>query len=559
MPERRALVFADYMVLQRRMPICIWGTCEEPEHISVCLNGREICTADLEAGEFTFQIPAQEAVEDALLEIGSIQLHHVDIGEVWVAGGQSNMEFMLQYDRDGEAEIASANDPHLRTYTVGQYSFPGEREMGYKAWNPWDRWVPFTTENAKELPAVAVYFAKELREQGVPVGILNCSWGGTTASAWMDRKLLASDPDLKVYTDEFDTMVAKLDMERFQLIRSFVRRGMASPDGQKIMAMIHKNTYHPAQLQKAMAAAMQSDASQRRPVSVPELPGGIDLTKLSQAELMQEGPGDKSEPGSLYENMVREILGYSVKGVIWYQGESDQKKASIYSKLFTAMIGCWRDNWKMKNPAQLKMPFLFVQIAPYGVWMNNTSENFPELRWQQQMVADTVADAYMASISDVGNVYDIHPKEKRPVSHRLALLARKYTYGETLSADGPRALDAEITGDTLAIRFDCAEGLHIVPQNLETYNGFPLADILPDLIPPALGNLCGLEVLADGTPLSDAVCFAEHDRLLIQSRELLHTGEIRIRFAQTPFYQVNLFNATHIPAVPFDLTAVRIE
>lgn len=156
-----ARVFTDYLVLQRNMPICIWGTNEEPQNVVIRLNGQEVCNVELGAGEFLFQIPAQEAMEDALLEIGPVQLHHVDIGEVWVAGGQSNMEFMLQYDRDGEAEIASANDLHLRTYTVGQYSFPGEREMGYKAWNPWDRWVPFTSENAKELPAELLFILQK--------------------------------------------------------------------------------------------------------------------------------------------------------------------------------------------------------------------------------------------------------------------------------------------------------------------------------------------------------------------------------------------------------------
>ena len=550
-----ARVFQDYMVLQRRMPICIWGTCDEAWTIPVRLNGKEICTVELTSGEFAFQIPAQEAMEDAVLEIGPVQLRHVDIGEVWVAGGQSNMEFMLQYDRHGAEEISSANDLHLRTYTVGQYSFSGEREMGYKLWNPWDHWVPFTPEHARELPAVAIYFAKELRQQGVPVGILNCSWGGTTASAWMPKDLLRTDPELRIYTDEFDAMVEKLDMERFRLIRSIVRPAMASPDSQKMMSMILGRTFHPSELQKAMMAAVQANASELSPTPRMELPDGLDLTKLSQAELMQEGPGDKSEPGSLYENMLKEILGFSVQGVIWYQGESDEKKANLYSRLFAAMINCWRNGWRERNPAQQRLPFLFVQIAPYGVWMSNTSENFPQLRHQQQIVADTVEDAYMACITDAGNVYDIHPKEKGPVGHRLALLARKYVYGDhALLADPPRAVDAERTADFLQIRFSNGKGLYITARDFESYNGFPVSDIHPELLPSVLGGICGLEVIADGRKISAAECTVAEERLQIRSEELRNVRSVQVRFAQTPFYQVNLYNCEENPAMPFELS-----
>lgn len=126
-----ARVFADYMVLQRDKPLLIWGCSEKEEKLSVKINGLKVCDARITEGEFSFTIPAQEAAEDVLIEIGEVRLEHVDIGEVWVAGGQSNMEFMLQYTEDGEKEIAAAGDEHLRTYIVGQYSFAGEREEGY--------------------------------------------------------------------------------------------------------------------------------------------------------------------------------------------------------------------------------------------------------------------------------------------------------------------------------------------------------------------------------------------------------------------------------------------
>lgn len=105
----------------------------------------------------------------------------------------------------------------------------------------------------------------------------------------------------------------------------------------------------------------------------------MDISRLSMEEIRAFGPGEPNEPGTLYENMVREIAGFSARGVIWYQGETDENKAGIYERLFTALIRCWREEWKRKNAAVERMPFLFVQVAPFGTWMGNGSENYPVL------------------------------------------------------------------------------------------------------------------------------------------------------------------------------------
>lgn len=244
--------------------------------------------------------------------------------------------------------------------------------------------------------------------------------------------------------------------------------------------------------------------------------------------------------------------------MIWYQGESDDHHASIYARLFRTMIENWREAWTIKNAAQVRLPFLFVQLAPYGVWMVNTSENYPELRRQQQAVADTVPDTHMITIGDVGNVYDIHPKAKRQVGDRLALLARKYIYHETgLLADAPRAIRLERRADILRVCFANADGLYLRPEGFNSYNGFSMDAIEPALRPPVLGGVGGLCVLADGKPLFDAHCTVEKDALVIQSEALVSANQIAVEFAQTPFYRVNLFNRSDIPALPFRLIAKR--
>lgn len=535
-----ARIFGDYMVLQRGMPIRIWGSCDKAETISVKLNGQVIREKVVRVGTFSFHLPPIEAMEDVTLEIGEYTFHHVDIGEVWIAGGQSNMEFMLQYATGGEEEIASADDPHLRHYTVGQYSFAGEREMGYKAWNPWDKWYSYCPEHAAEFSAVAVYFAKDLRKTlGVPVGIINCSWGGTSASAWMDKERILNNPAIRSYMDDFDNIVANLDLERFNRIKSFVRPGMASPESKKMMSIILKHTFKPGQLEQMMVAGNQ----QQEPAALPE--NGLDVTHLSIADIMAVGPGDPNEPGTLYENMVREIAGYTVKGIIWYQGETDEIKADCYAELFSELINCWRKSWNQD------LPFLFVQLAPFGIWRGSDGNRFPTVRAQQEKVSQTVSGVYMASISDVGNVYDIHPKEKKTVGYRLALLARKHIYDETVASDAPEAISVEKSADMLLIRFKNANELTLQQKCFDSYNGFPVSEIDPGLLPPVLDGVNGLRVTVNEKSLQQVQCAVSGNILSISSNEISGGKTFRIEFANTGFYQVNLYNEAGIPVKPF--------
>lgn len=544
---RLARPFSDGVIFQRGKPILLWGNNDKAERVRIRLNGETVAHAEIPAGVFSITLPPQEATENAILEIGDVTLRHVDVGEVWIAGGQSNMEFFLEYTEGGDEEIASANDEHLRMYTVGQYSFAGERKLGYKAWNPWDKWLPYTPENAGSFSAVSVYFAKELRRiLGVPVGIISCNWGGTSASAWLDRRYLEEDPALRSYIDDFDALVAKLDLERYNKIKALVRPGMASREAREQMGLFNKYTYRPGELEKLMmtgAGQQDAAAAQSNP-----------LVGLSIADIMAVGPGDPNEPGTLYENMLKEIVGYPAKGVIWYQGETDEPKAELYAKLFAAMRDCWLDAWQARNPAQDALPFLTVQLAPFGTWRGSTGERFPIVREQQKLAAKTLSDVYMTSISDLGNVFDIHPKVKQPVGERLALLARKYVYGEDkLSADAPKAADVIRDGDSLRISFVNCEGLAIRPASFESYNGFPVEEIPENLLPPMLGGVNGLRVIVDGEALTDAECSVSYASLLIRTPAIREAQFVRIEFAQTGFYQVNLFNGAGIPAKPFIL------
>lgn len=156
-------IFQDNMILQRGKEICLWGTSEEEKEIAVKIDGKEVCTAKIPSGKFTIFLPPQEAKENVKLEVGDVVINSVDIGEVFVASGQSNMEFLLEYEENYPQEKDSPEDSHLRMYTVGRYSFEGEKEMGYKSWNKWDRWYSYTKADRASFSAPAAYFAKELK------------------------------------------------------------------------------------------------------------------------------------------------------------------------------------------------------------------------------------------------------------------------------------------------------------------------------------------------------------------------------------------------------------
>lgn len=497
-------IFQNNMTLQRQKPIRIWGVTDTVQSVCVKLNGADVLSEVTIEGSFTLTLPAQEAMEDATVTIcgkDTVELENVDIGEVWIAGGQSNMEFLLRYDSEGEELIRNADDAHFRFFDVGEYSFPEEKARTRKDNRCWDKWVPFRPEWAEYFSAVGVYFARQLREAlKVPVAVVGCNWGGTTASSWMDEAYLSADKDLRTYLEDYAAAVRDLDMEDY---------------------------FHRHDEALAFLESPQMDAAMRK-----ALKGGVSLWEYFRAlpllaviakTPMPMGPRNQNSPGCLYRMMVRQIAGFTSRGVIWYQGESDDHKAECYDKLFSAMIRCWRDAW------QDELPFLFVQLAPYGKWMGTSGEKYPILRQKQEIVSRTVPDAYMVSIMDAGMEKDIHPKYKRPVGERLALAARGKVYGEDILCLPPELVNAEVYEGALKLYFDNAgNGLHIRGKQLNA-----------------------LKLCIDGKNCKKYSASANREVLTVYSDRITKSSGITAAFAWTAFCEVNLYNSAGLPAKPF--------
>lgn len=502
---RLARIFQNGMTLQRQKPIKIWGSTDCPQQVTVALNDAAVLEDIAIEGDFALTLPPQEAATDVVLTItgtkDTVELTNVDIGEVWIAGGQSNMEFLLRYDAEGDAQIAAANDTHFRFYDVGEYSFPEEEATSKKDNTGWDKWLTFKPEYAEYFSAVGVYFAKQLRtKRNVPVAIVGCNWGGTTASSWTEESYLAADPDLKEYLDDYAEATKNLDIAEYNRRYDEMLDFMATPE---------------------MEAAMQQVL--RTSITFWDILKNLSLYLKIVKSSVPMGPRNQNAPGCLYRAMVKQIAGFAARGVLWYQGESDDHKPQMYDKLLSAMIRCWRDSW------QEELPFLLVQLAPFGKWAGTTGDKYPILRQKQEIVSKTVPGCYMASIMDSGMEKDIHPKCKRPVGERLALLARGKVYGEDILCEAPEFRSAEVQDGKLLLTFaNAGSGLEIRGKKLNAIN-----------------------IKLNGKSIKHSKISVKGNVLRIDSGIIQKNAKLRVEFAWQGYCEVNLYNSAGLSAKPF--------
>ena len=308
------LPFQNGMILQRGKPFAIWGKSDKKQSVPVYLNDRKIAECSIPKGDFKVVLPAQVAMENAALQLGNVVLTNIDFGEVWLAGGQSNMQFYVKWDAERELVYRQSDDSHFRYFEVAKYTFEGEKKDGFKDESHWNKWLSFNRKNSPWFSSVAAFFALEIRKKlGVPVGIVSCSFGGTSASAWIKEELLRGDEELKIYTDEYDRSIEELDLERYRRMSRLMRKNM-SVGNEETEDFMHRNVgvtveeFYRFMMERGMFGREGEEC------------------EFSAEEMSRPGPNDP-HPGSLYRVMLKKVIGYTVKGVIWYQGCSDEQKA----------------------------------------------------------------------------------------------------------------------------------------------------------------------------------------------------------------------------------------
>ena len=401
-------IFSDHMVLQHGKPIRIWGTADAGELISASLLGEDANTQADAFGKWSLTLPPlapnANPAELSIRGKNTIILSDILIGDVWIASGQSNMQWPVLKTLNAEEEIAKASYPKVRLFTVTREHAAEPQDIVISK----DQWLTCSPETIPLFSGTAYYFAREIaRKVDIPLGIIHCSWGGTCVETWMSKDALENSggyPAIK---------------ERWDLLNSTWSARLATFEKR-----------HAQWVKQAKAARL----------------AGNPIPKEPKKPL---GPEDRNAPNRVYNAMLHPLLPLSIRGVIWYQGEANAPRPESYKDLFQSLITQWRRDFRQGD-----FPFYFVQLANF-----NTSNHYAWLR-EAQAAALVLPNTGMAVAIDVGEEKNIHPANKQAVGNRLARLALTHVYGEKdIEYSGPVYAGYERRGNTIRLRFKHADGL----------------------------------------------------------------------------------------------------
>lgn len=403
-------IISDHMVLQQKQANPIWGWDTPGTKVTVTFAG-QTKTAEVGAdGKWMVKLdplPANDRPQ-ALTISGSSkrEIQDVLVGEVWMCSGQSNMGFTLAGDWKGDLEAAASKLPNLRLIRVPQVGTQ-ELQNDFKG-----QWRASTPESASGFSAVGFLFGRYIHEiVGVPVGLIDNAWGGSAAEAWIRRESLEKDP-------------------RFApLMENTVKR-------ETYLNSENAKAEHEAQLVKWKEAAAKAKASQKAAPRPPASP--------------RQWLTGNARPGNIFCGVLYPTLGYGIKGVVWYQGESNAGRAYEYAELFPFMIEQWRKEW-----SQGDFPFYWVQLADFRAEKPEPGESdWAELR-ESQTRTMKLPNTGQAVITDLGEANDIHPKNKYDVAARLVRWALVKDYGLSLPYRSPEFKSIEVNENKITVLFDC--------------------------------------------------------------------------------------------------------
>jgi sialate O-acetylesterase len=476
-----ASLFRDGAILQRDKPVPIWGTADAGERIRVTFADQtRSTTADTEGRWSVTLDPLPASSTPATLTItghDTVTLTDVLVGEVWLASGQSNMEWPLRETYDHALDTPSSANRLLRHIEVRKVIADSPATTATFERAGWQVAAPGTTG---DFSAVAYYFARELQARlGVPVGIVNSTWGGTRAESWLDPVTLATDPALAPVRDEWVAQLASYPE----------RKAKHEAD-------------HAAWEQRQAEAKTAGRPFTERPPGEPW------------------GPGHHSTPASLYNGMIAPLAPYALRGVIWYQGESNAWRPERYQPLFASLITGWRARF-----GQGDIPFYWAQLASFAAG-DPDGVKWALLREAQTQTLALPATGQALTL-DLGDVPDIHPREKLAVGRRLARLALARTHGFELPDSGPALARAEREPGAFRIHFSDTHGGLRTP--LRALTGFEVAGA-DRIFRPATAKIEGDTVLASSSAVPEPVA---------------------VRYAWRNAPDAALFNREGLPAVPF--------
>ena len=467
-------VFSDNMVLQQQSSVPFWGSAAAGKTLKITTSWdkKVIETTVGTDGNWKAMVPTPAYGGPFTIELNdgtSLLLHNVMIGEVWICSGQSNMEFSLAKGLswktgvdNWEKEVAEANVPELRLFMVKI------KKSDTPLTDCEGEWVVCTPKNVGTFSAVGYYFGRYLTQQlHQPVGMVQTAVGGTRAELWTKMKVMESDTLYKVVFDQYQS-----DLKKYEAYAVALKQWNEKTNNGK-----------------------DSTVKIAPPVKV----------------------GQPSKPACLWNAMVEPLLPLTIKGAIWYQGESNEPQAYDYRFVFANMINSWRKEWKQGD-----FPFYFVQIAAH-------KDKTPLLRYSQTYVMNTVKNTGMAVATDVGDSLNIHPRNKTIIGERLAYWALAKDYGfKNVTFSGPVYKSMKINGKTIQLSFDFAE------KGLMAKGG----------------SLREFEIAGTDKQFYPAEAFIKDNTVVVFAIPVVHP--VYVRYAWKNFMHPNFYNQQGLPAVPFN-------
>ncbi|HEY0255939.1 MAG TPA: sialate O-acetylesterase [Candidatus Methylacidiphilales bacterium] len=515
-------IFGDHMILQQEAQLPVWGTAEPGEKVTVTIgaeSGAATAGADDKWMVKLAPLPAGTLPVTMTMTVtgkNTLKFGDVLVGDVWVCSGQSNMEFALTSAYNSQADIARADDPQLRIFRVkDKASLEPVADME-------GRWELASPASVPMFSAVAYYFGRELRSRfNRPIGLIGSYWGGTAAQSWVSFSGLQKDPPFTYYIGQYEKNVADFPQ--------------ASTDYPAKMAAY---TSDMAQWQRTYGAA--DEAAQKEwnaAVAVAraanQVPPGQPKPAVSAPKPPIPPDGGKGGPIGLYNGMIAPLIPYAMKGVIWYQGESNANNPTEYLTLFPRLIADWREKW-----GQGDFPFVYVQLAKFNLpWIGATG--WAHLR-EAQLKSLSVPNTGMAIAYDVGDPGNIHPKDKLDVGLRLALVAEHVAYGQNLVYSGPIYDSMKVVGNSVTLSFtQTGSGLVIgaAPWNA------------PGVVPPPKEKLVGFQIAGDDRKWVDADAKIDGQSVIVLSPQVPQPVAARYGWGNAP--DCNLYNQEGLPASPF--------
>lgn len=408
-------LFSDNMVLQRDTSCAVWGWAEAGETITISICHNTVITKADPNGKWMTKLPALKAGGPFTMIVKgkeTITIENVLIGDVWICGGQSNMEFQVADVFNRDKEIANAKYPAIRSINIPNKT-SGKPKDDVVA-----KWSVCSPDTVAGFTAVGYFFAREIHtEINIPIGLIDSDWGGTRIEPWTPPVGFAMVDSLKTISDEIELAG--------MLYRTQVKKSLED-------------------IENWLPAARKAVANNTALPQAPEFP--------------KHQLDDYWQPTGMYNAMIAPLVPYGIKGALWYQGEANLGEGMVYYEKTKALIGGWR-----KVFGQGDFPFYFAQLAPYNYGSNNPNDPYrlPEI-WEAQVKSLEIPNTGMAVTTDlVDNIRDIHPKNKQDVGKRLALWALAKTYGqEGIIYSGPLYKSAKVDNGKIVISFDhVAKGL----------------------------------------------------------------------------------------------------